>query len=289
MFEKVKNFKYIKHIIIILVLFLITLFGAVEGIYNLVFESCKEDVHVYTQQVYDNNKDLFIVLSVLKAGLSVIEGSSVGVGFELELGDIIQPVYDAINILWYVTFINTVGSKLYEIFFMLLSFKLANYLLLFSLGSQFVNLVLSKRFAIFSKLSYGSFMMFITIYIVVPISMWGAFTLTGTINDTFIVNNQEEISAQVEDLSEAKDETLKFENKSLLKANDNAKEFQKDLKTLGEESEETLEVIASKAPEMIAATIFTMMILPVLLFYVIFKFMSIVIRVAIEKMGNLEA
>ncbi len=42
----------------------------------------------------------FLVLSGIKSGLAVIEGSEVGIGFNLELGDIVQSVYDYVDIAW---------------------------------------------------------------------------------------------------------------------------------------------------------------------------------------------
>ncbi len=42
----------------------------------------------------------FAALSGLKGGLAVIEGSSVGVGFQLELGDLVQPAYDYLDLVW---------------------------------------------------------------------------------------------------------------------------------------------------------------------------------------------
>ena len=48
----------------------------------------------------ERNQTTFLVISGIKAGLALIEGSSVGVGVELELGDIVQPVYDYVDFFW---------------------------------------------------------------------------------------------------------------------------------------------------------------------------------------------
>ncbi len=47
------------------------------------------------------NSVSFLTLSGLKSVLASIEGSSVGVGFQLELGDLVQPVYDYLDFVWY--------------------------------------------------------------------------------------------------------------------------------------------------------------------------------------------
>jgi ABC-type multidrug transport system fused ATPase/permease subunit len=46
------------------------------------------------------NLGTFVLVSGLKSCVAVIEGSSVGVGFELEVGDLVQPVYDYIDFFW---------------------------------------------------------------------------------------------------------------------------------------------------------------------------------------------
>ncbi len=42
----------------------------------------------------------FVILSGIKSGLAVIEGSEVGVGFNLQVGDMVQPLYDYVDIAW---------------------------------------------------------------------------------------------------------------------------------------------------------------------------------------------
>jgi len=42
----------------------------------------------------------FLLITGVKASLAMIEGSSVGVGFELQVGDIVQPAYDYVDFFW---------------------------------------------------------------------------------------------------------------------------------------------------------------------------------------------
>ena len=42
----------------------------------------------------------FLVITAIKTSLAVIEGSSVGVGFQLEIGDLAQPAYDYVDFFW---------------------------------------------------------------------------------------------------------------------------------------------------------------------------------------------
>ena len=48
------------------------------------------------------NLKTFLIVSAVKSGMAVIEGTRVGVGFDVEVGDVIQPAYDYINFIWEV-------------------------------------------------------------------------------------------------------------------------------------------------------------------------------------------
>ena len=48
----------------------------------------------------ERNTVTFLSLSGVKAVLASIEGSAVGVGFHLEVGDLIQPAYDYVDFVW---------------------------------------------------------------------------------------------------------------------------------------------------------------------------------------------
>ena len=54
----------------------------------------------YLDASYDSALEGFLVLSAVKSGLAVIEGSEVGIGFSLQVGDLVQSVYDYVNIAW---------------------------------------------------------------------------------------------------------------------------------------------------------------------------------------------
>lgn len=55
-----------------------------------------------TAAALERDQVAFLLISGLKASLALIEGSSVGVGFELEVGDIVQPAYDYVDFFWRV-------------------------------------------------------------------------------------------------------------------------------------------------------------------------------------------
>lgn len=54
----------------------------------------------YLDHAFNTSLAGFLLLSTIKSGLAVVEGSDVGIGFHLELGDIVQPAYDYVDIAW---------------------------------------------------------------------------------------------------------------------------------------------------------------------------------------------
>ena len=56
--------------------------------------------HRYLEASYDDALEGFLVLSAVKSGLAVVEGSQVGIGFSFQVGDLVQSVYDYVNIAW---------------------------------------------------------------------------------------------------------------------------------------------------------------------------------------------
>ncbi len=56
----------------------------------------------YLDDAFDRSLRLFAVLSAVKVGLAVIEGSEVGAGFGVEVGDFVQAAYDHVDTAWRV-------------------------------------------------------------------------------------------------------------------------------------------------------------------------------------------
>jgi len=63
----------------------------------------------------ERNSVSFLSLSGIKAVMASIEGSAVGVGFHLQIGDLIQPAYDYVDFVWHA-FLYALGVLgLYEL------------------------------------------------------------------------------------------------------------------------------------------------------------------------------
>jgi hypothetical protein len=53
-----------------------------------------------TQFTLERQSKSFLLVSTLKSSLGMIEGSDVGIGFRLEIGDIVQSTYDLVDFTW---------------------------------------------------------------------------------------------------------------------------------------------------------------------------------------------
>ena len=90
---------------VILTLLLAALVLAARGVVDRGFGWCglSRLEHVnerYLDSAFDGALAGFLILSGIKSGLAIVEGSSVGVGVNVELGDVVQPVYDYVDIAW---------------------------------------------------------------------------------------------------------------------------------------------------------------------------------------------
>jgi hypothetical protein len=56
----------------------------------------------YLSASFDKALKTFGVLSAVKVGLAIVQGSDVGIGFNIEVGDVVQSAYDYVDIAWRV-------------------------------------------------------------------------------------------------------------------------------------------------------------------------------------------
>ena len=90
--------------IIVILGIILSVFGVLSKIFEItIFDFLKNESEEYMRNSYNQSKTLFLTLSVIKGTMGVIEGSTLNanavIGINLELGDIIEPVYEMINIL----------------------------------------------------------------------------------------------------------------------------------------------------------------------------------------------
>jgi len=133
----------------------------------------------------------FGVMSVLKAGLGIIEGSEAGlsIGFtaQFEVGDIVQPVYDYVDIAWRTLFVGSV--TLLGIRYLLQAAELIDtYVVTFTLIMATIAFLAAwvfpskKRFREVLRDIVGvSMVASLALFYILPLSVWGAAKLSGVI------------------------------------------------------------------------------------------------------------
>ncbi len=104
-------------LLLILGLFLLLTQG--RGVERWTFqESLSSRAGAEIDQALEKNIVVFAGISAIKAAVALVEGSSVGVGFNLEVGDLVQPAYDYIDFVWrlflYTILILTFYKQLFD-------------------------------------------------------------------------------------------------------------------------------------------------------------------------------
>jgi len=86
---------------LLLVFCLLSVFGVNDGLLKTCgLTPLPSQNAEYLEESFEQSLRLFAVLSVVKVTLAVVEGSELGVGFGLEVGDLVQSVYDHVDIAW---------------------------------------------------------------------------------------------------------------------------------------------------------------------------------------------
>lgn len=66
------------------------------------YELLSHQAESVVDDVTEQNFAAFVAISAVKTALAIIEDSSIGVGFQLEVGDAVQAVYDYVDLVWEV-------------------------------------------------------------------------------------------------------------------------------------------------------------------------------------------
>ena len=162
------------------------------------------EISVYNGQYLDGalkrSLKTFASLSALKVGLSIVEGSEIGVGFGLQVGDVVQSTYDFVHITWQVVLIGCValiGTEYLLQFVGMIGcfgFVLSVFLVLISV---FIRRKYSAN-KIFCKISRDISLIVsiltVSIYIILPLSVLGGSWLSGNITRPVLVESETGLS-----------------------------------------------------------------------------------------------
>jgi len=154
----------------------------------------------YLEDSYDRALDGFLVLSDVKSGLAMIEGSSVGIGFSFQVGDLVQSVYDYVNIAWKTVLAG--GTILLITRLALESVALVDHFVLALAFAALLLLAGVRGFlpgrkglaAFFKSLAAGCGFVVMLLYLVLPLAVLGASGLSAVITKPLIEESYDAFS-----------------------------------------------------------------------------------------------
>ncbi|MFV0345077.1 MAG: hypothetical protein ACK5IQ_02330 [Bacteroidales bacterium] len=198
-----------------LILLLALLVLSATGVTNYLFEkifytSIKGTCQEYLARANDEADDLFIGLTAAKATVAVFEGSTMGVsaGVEMNLqaGDIVQPIYDGVDIAWKVSLMSIVSLKIQQLFFIFFELNFLKWLIVLGI-IFFIPILFWKNYLtrLSHRISRFLIMMALVIYVLFPVGIWCISTLSSYVNSTYREPAAKEFQAGVDRLDKAAD------------------------------------------------------------------------------------
>lgn len=158
----------------------------------------------YLQDSFDKSVRGFVVLSAIKSGVSVIEGSSF---FGVEVGDVVQPIYNFVDVAWRTALAGGVVLLLMRLiletlqsishYFLTATFFFATILY----TGRFLKVEQKKLYRVMKELFTFVICLTVAVYILIPVSIAGASALSRQITQPLIDEAQAGFESQKDDFT----------------------------------------------------------------------------------------
>lgn len=245
----------------------------------------------YLETSFDTSMKGFLILSGLKSGLAIIEGSEVGVGFNLELGDIVQSVYDYVDIAWKTALAGGTILLISQLVLQIVS--LINH---WCLAALFLLILAAYLLTMFSRNSGSIFLLVkhltafcailtIALYLILPVSIRGASWLSGHITNPLIEEAHGGFSTMKNDLSPEALSRKFFDgapqDDSLLSKLNVSKHYEdakRHFSAMGSYLKLQAEQIAVWTIKLIAGYLFDCLIFPITFFLLVYLFTKVTLN-----------
>ena len=267
-------------IIKILVLFgiVLSLFGLLSKAFEItIYDFLKKESQQYMQDSYNESKNLFVTLSVLKGTMAVIEGSTLNanavVGVDVELGDVVEPIYDMVNILWRTSLVSVVILKIETLYFDFFSVKLSSFLITAALIGLAPSLFFKNKFTdIIRKISKYIFYSFLFIYLLIPFVLFVTSLSVNKMEKEYQVPAISRINKNVTELGEAAKSFFQpAENTSIFNFKGQIDTYSGKIDTFNQSANSVSSSISEDVPLIIGVTIFGYIILPLMITFFLYK------------------
>lgn len=276
--KKNKN-KIVKIVIIIGIV--LCVFGIMDIIFeNTIFNLFKNLTKPYLEKAYEESKKLFITLSLLKGTADVIEGSTVNVnmilGMNVEIGDIVKPIYDIINTIWQISLASVVILKLETIYYEIFRVKIASILIFISLVTYFpYTFTKNKITEILKKIAKYAFSLLLFIYIVLPGAILISSGVSGYFENEYKKPAVAQLTASLDKLNKVKDQLFVLEqSKSLFNIPGQLESAKERFNGFGNEINNVSKSLTDNTPIIIGITLLSYLIMPLLVIVFLYKLMK---------------
>ncbi len=276
--KKNKN-KIVKIVIIIGIV--LCVFGIMDIIFeNTIFNLFKNLTKPYLEKAYEESKKLFITLSLLKGTADVIEGSTVNVnmilGMNVEIGDIVKPIYDIINTIWQISLASVVILKLETIYYEIFRVKIASILIFISLVTYFPYTFTKNIITeILKKIAKYAFSLLLFIYIVLPGAILISSGVSGYFENEYKKPAVAQLTASLDKLNKVKDELFVLEqSKSLFNIPGQLESAKERFNGFGNEINNVSKSLTDNTPIIIGITLLSYLIMPLLVIVFLYKLMK---------------
>ena len=257
---------------------LLSVFGVLSKVFEItIFDFLKNESEEYMRNSYNQSKTLFLTLSVIKGTMGVIEGSTLNanavIGINLELGDIIEPVYEMINILWKTSLLSVVILKIETLYFGFFTMKLSTFLLSVSMIFIAPWVFIKNKFTeILSKISKYFFYSFLFIYLLIPSVLFMTSKVVNVMETEYKEPAIKRIEQNVGNLNSSAEALFRpAENTSIFNIKGQVDTYKDKIDSFKTEAGNVTESISEDVPLIIGVTIFGYIILPLLLTIFLYK------------------
>ena len=276
--------------VLVLIGIVLSAFGLLTKVFEFtVYDYLKKESLQYTQSSYEESKKLFVTLSVLKGTMAVIEGSTLNanavVGVDIELGDIVEPVYDMVNILWRTSLVSVVILKIETLYFEFFSTKLSSLLITISLIGLAPSLFFRNKVTmIIRKISKYIFFSFLFIYVLIPFVLFLTSMSVNKMEKEYRVPAIERINKNVTELSNSAESFFKLEeNTSIFNFKSQIDSYSGKIDLFNKNANNVSSSISEDVPLILGVTIFGYIILPLMISFFLYMLVRALIISKINK------
>ena len=265
-------------------------FGIMNKIFELtIFNLFRNLTLPYIKASYEESKKLFITLSLLKGVADVIEGSTVNVsmilGMDIQVGDVIQPIYDIINAIWKVALASIVVLKIETIYFEIFKVKVGSFLIFLSLVIILPYTFFKNRITeILKQISKYIILVFLFIYIILP----GGILLSSAISNYFELEYKRpaiiKLDNSLDRLNRVKDDLFKLEqSKSIFNIPGQIESAKSRIDNFGKEINNVSQDMIESTPVIIGIMLLSYIILPLIIIFLLYNLIKIIFFSRISK------